>query len=290
MEDYRLHLFPYLPNSRLRTLTVGHVIPKTNLLAYTLSSGPSNQPLEFTFKTRSDPRTLQELGVTLVNLLAVIPNGVVVFFPSYKYLEDVLAAWTRPHAQGGQSIFSRLENRKPIFQESKTSSSVEEVLTAYSLAAATPKGALLFAVVGGKMSEGINFNDALGRGVVMVGLPFPNAQSAEWRAKLLHVQSVAMAAGIKDGLSTSEASGRGKSAAREFYENACMRAVNQSVGRAIRHRGDYAVIVLVDTRYETDRVKSKLPGWIQNSLTGGRFADCMGKVGAFFREKAKTEI
>ena len=50
------------------------------------------------------------------------------------------------------------------------------------------------------------------------------------------------------------------------YENLCMKAVNQSIGRSIRHAQDYASIVLVDQRYQRGSVQSKLPQWISSQL------------------------
>ena len=141
------------------------------------------------------------------------------------------------------------------------------------------------------MSEGINFNDNLGRGVIMVGLPFPNAQSAEWRAKLEHVEKVASEAYNPEvvGVGSKSKQEFAKAAGREFYENACMRAVNQSIGRAIRHQQDYAVIVLLDQRYGLERIRGKLPGWIRESVEEGErrgFGEVMRGTGAFFRGKA----
>lgn len=167
---------------------------------------------------------------------------------------------------------------------------MEDILLQYSQAIDSGKGGLLFSIVGGKMSEGINFSDSLGRGVIIVGLPFPNSQTTEWRAKLEYIQKVAT-----ERFPASEpASGRtefAKSAGREFYENACMRAVNQSVGRAIRHRKDYAVIVLLDQRYSLPRIINKLPKWIRESLVNGehkQFAELIRSTGAFFRANAPT--
>ena len=131
------------------------------------------------------------------------------------------------------------------------------------------------------MSEGINFSDALGRGVIVVGMPFPNINSAEWKARLEYIEKGT----IFRGGNVAE----GKVASREFYENACMRAVNQSIGRAIRHEADYATIVMVDRRYGTGRIQKKLPRWITEGLTGvgteGMFHEAVDRVEKFFERR-----
>lgn len=45
-----------------------------------------------------------------------------------------------------------------------------------------------------------------------------------------------------------------------------MKAVNQCIGRAVRHRNDYATVLLLDERYNRASVKNALPDWIKRSL------------------------
>ena len=94
---------------------------------------------------------------------------------------------------------------------------------------------MLLSVVGGKMSEGINFSDNLGRCVIMVGLPYPNLHSPELKEKMRCLDRTAAVV-------------EGKKGGAVHYDNLCMKAVNQSVGRAIRHKNDYAAILLLDHR------------------------------------------
>ncbi|TID04330.1 ATP-dependent DNA helicase chl1 [Colletotrichum higginsianum] len=316
-DDYKSHLFPYLPESKLTTLSCGHVIPSSNLCVWTLAgSQPGlkrdpNSTFEFSFQRRGDMDMKGSLGLAIFNLCNVVPDGVVVFFPSYGYLEEVVAAWkgvaTRQGQtpQGATSLWDRLQQRKEVFSETRGGSS-DEVLESYSRAilgdgrepkpgaTGKPRGALLLSVVGGKMSEGINFSDRLGRCVIIVGLPYPNINSPEWKAKTEYIESTTVQRLTTDSLGTTkmsrdEALAVAKQAARDFYENACMRAVNQSIGRAIRHQGDYAAIVLVDRRFGTDRIRGKLPGWIRGGLDGDShekgLPQLMGALGSFFRSK-----
>ena len=278
MSDYVKHLVPYLRSDRLATLSCGHVIPEENFIAWPVARGPTNVEFDFTYEKRDMPSTIDELGRCVIHLCRVIPDGLVIFFPSYAYLEQVVARW-RLKVDDKSSIWDQLLIYKALFREAKEGAGVEEILKEYSDVIESGKGALLLSIIGGKMSEGINFSDKLGRGVAVVGLPFPNNQSAEWKAKLEYVEKST----VSQGKSVTD----GKAASREFYENACMRVVNQSIGRAIRHQKDYASIILLDRRYDTQRIKGKLPGWIQRGLvkdgSNKRFAEVTGSLSQFFQ-------
>ncbi|KAG7279217.1 hypothetical protein CRUP_013609 [Coryphaenoides rupestris] len=173
---------------RITEFSCGHVIPPTNILPLVLSSGPSGQELEFTFQNRDSPRMMDETGRMLFNLCNVVPGGVVCFFPSYDYARRIVAHWDSSGA------LARLAAKKKIFQEPKKASQVEQVLGEFSRCiqrcvadGGGLTGALLFSVVGGKMSEGINFSDDLGRCVVMVGMPYPNIKSPELQEKMAYL-------------------------------------------------------------------------------------------------------
>ena len=289
---YFTTLFPSLPPTQITTLSCGHVIPSSNLLAWTLSRGPSGKEFSFTFSNRGDVEMIDELGRALLNICTIVPDGVVVFFPSYAYLSTILIRWEVSPSPSQPSILSRLEGKKSLFKESKDLPS-ETVLQDYAQAIDAGKGGLLLSVVGGKMSEGINFSDSLGRCVLIVGLPYPNINSAEWKAKIEYIESSTVErlskSEDKEKLSREEIPKKAKEEGREYYENSCMRAVNQSVGRAIRHKGDYAAIVMVDGRFSGERVRAKLPGWIRGGVVEGcgemKFAALMGGLGSFFRGK-----
>ena len=45
-----------------------------------------------------------------------------------------------------------------------------------------------------------------------------------------------------------------------------MKAVNQSIGRAVRHQNDHAAIILLDHRYSRKSIQNKLPKWIMGDM------------------------
>ena len=308
MDDYATHLFSYLPPDRLKFHSFGHVIPSSNLCVAALDQGPSGIDFDFTFDKRGSGSLILELGNTLLELARTVPDGLVVFFPSYEYLSQVLKVWQQKAFSSSESLFDRLSAVKPILHESKTKqrpdetsdinssvsiiSGVETVLHAYTNSISSSKGGLLLSVIGGSLSEGINFSDSLGRGVVVVGLPFPNVHSAEWKAKIEYIERSsyerlkASSVGASATLE-SQWKAQAKAAGREYVENTCMRAVNQCIGRAIRHRNDYAAVVLIDRRYRSSKIRSKLPVWMKGSMLpdGTSFRTTEDSIKSFFGAK-----
>lgn len=269
MEEYTQQLFPQI--SAAKMFSCGHLIPPSNLLVRIISRDESG-PMDFSHRGRNTSYAPTQIANTLKSLAQSVKGGIVVFFPSYDFL-----TWALSHL--GKSDLAGLGAIKPLFRDDRTSSA-EETFKAYvSAIHSNPEGAILLSVLGGKLSEGINFADALGRCVVVVGLPFPNLHTPAWKAKMEYIDSRAVARGEVKG-----------SASRAYAENVCMRSVNQAIGRVIRHKDDWASIVLMDARFEQSRIRGKLPGWIKESFPAGVSSgreDVVGDVKEFFRARGK---
>ncbi|KAJ1940516.1 ATP-dependent DNA helicase chl1 [Linderina macrospora] len=260
-----------------------HVVARSHIKALVVDSGPTGQAMKFTFQDQSNMARIRDAGLALASLCNVIPGGVVVFFPSYALLGKMFAEWTQ------HGIIQRIEKKKPVFCESH-SANLQDMLPNYMKRVRTPgsTGAVLLSVVGGKLSEGINFSDDLGRAVFMVGVPFPSLASPELAERISYYETMGKLTNtVPGGLTAGKMGPRG----RELYESLCMRAVNQSIGRAIRHKNDYAAIVFLDCRYADARIASKLPSWMAHSGTqlGQQvehvpFGQAVARIAAFFRQ------
>jgi chromosome transmission fidelity protein 1 len=296
ISDFTTQLFPKMDSTRLTHFSCNHVIPPENLMAAVVEKGPKGVNLEFKFDARGDVALLDDLTNCIANYCNVIPHGIVVFLPSYAFLDILVSRWKI--SQGLQ----RISAKKAIFYEPKLATQVDTVLRDYTLAATSSNsgsnGAILFAVVGAKLSEGINFSDRLARAVIMVGMPFANSASVELNERMKYVRSL------------NDKSRTIKDAGQELYINLCMKAVNQSIGRAIRHQSDYAALILLDRRYGRKDIRDRLPacefvrepsvglseltlsseqGIRPSVKTYDHFGPSMSALGAFFREKKARE-
>jgi chromosome transmission fidelity protein 1 len=243
-------------HERLRFFSCGHVVPRESVILSVLPKGPTGVSFNFAFAARSDERRVGELGAALVNLCAVVPHGVVVFFTSYAYEAQVVDAWTR------SGVMERLASRKVVHRDRRTrgnddsddaeSDAVSALLTRYAADARSERGALLTAVMGGRLSEGINFKDELARCVVVVGVPFPPANDVLFDEKVRRAS-----AATKQSVEETRT---------RMMNDVAMKTVNQAIGRALRHRGDFAAIVLADERFERPALRERLPQWLAASM------------------------
>ena len=263
--------------------TCGHVVDPSHVLLQSLTR-VGKVSIDVRHKTRSTPSVTNAIGTALVKLCQSVRHGLVVFLPSYKYEAILVDAWKRlPEYQQGKngterSIWDQLQQATTVVREPKEASQVEATLALYSRAASrSPRGALLLSVVGGKLSEGINFADDLCRCVVVVGLPFADRSDPLLQEKL---KLVAATGGTNETIPSRAAS--------DYYRSICLRSVNQSVGRAIRHAKDWATIILMDTRYPSDAAIAKgLPSWLTDSTPSwkkdsGDLEEVIARTEAFF--------
>ncbi|KAE9347919.1 Regulator of telomere elongation helicase 1 [Phytophthora rubi] len=230
-----------------------HVVDADQVWVGVVGTGVTGKRLNSSYNFRSTETYLLELGNTIVNFTRLVPHGLLVFFPSYSILEESIDKWRRPAAgESPLSIWDRIVQQKQTFVEPRGRVDFKAVVDEYHQAITdNPKGAVFFAVCRGKVSEGIDFSNDKGRAVVITGLPFPPTKDP----KIVLKKSILDEALVPPG--------ELKLTGNAWYIQQASRAVNQAIGRVIRHRHDYGAIILLDERFALKQQQECLSKWLQ---------------------------
>ncbi|KAL3139838.1 hypothetical protein ABBQ38_004136 [Trebouxia sp. C0009 RCD-2024] len=73
----------------------------------------------------------------------------------------------------------------------------------------------------------------------------------------------------------------------QWYVQQASRAVNQAMGRVIRHRRDYGAIIMCDERFQTAGARKQLSSWLRGLVqVYPNFGSVSGSLTKFFRDQA----
>jgi chromosome transmission fidelity protein 1 len=258
MGEYK-QLFSSLSPDELHICDCAHVIPPASMQLSVIHKGLNNEDLTLTYERKNSPETLAAIGKVLERLCELVPNGIVCFFSSF----DHVAKFVTVIRDNG--TFQRIDTRKQIFEDKRNSA----IFNPYEEAARST-GAILFTVIRGSLSEGINFKHEVGRCAVIIGQPFPNAHEPEMKEKMSFWDSAG-----------------GEMKGKDYLQNLCYKAVNQCIGRVIRDSQDYAVVVLIDSRYLRAESMEKLSSWTKrNWARTGTLDGTFEAIRRFFEGKS----
>ncbi|XP_044783338.1 regulator of telomere elongation helicase 1 isoform X4 [Bubalus bubalis] len=252
-----------------------HVINQHQIWVGVIPKGPDGAQLSSAFDRRFSDECLSSLGKVLSNISRVVPHGLLVFFPSYPVMEKSLEFWR------ARDFTRKLEVRKPLFVEPRSKGGFSEVMEAFYARVAAPEssGAIFLAVCRGKASEGLDFSDMNGRGVIVTGLPYPPRMDPR---VLLKMQFL-------DEMKAQSGAGGQFLSGHDWYRQQASRAVNQAIGRVIRHRHDYGAVFLCDHRFAHADTRAQLPSWVRPHVkVYDSFGHVIRDVAQFFRVAQKT--
>ncbi|CAM9453258.1 unnamed protein product [Scytosiphon promiscuus] len=235
--------------------------------------------LDARYSNQHDLKYQDALGSALVQHARVVPGGILVFFPSYGLMDKMHDRWKVT------GLLQALEGIKGVHLEPRGQGKIDGVLAEYygditeareskeNTPPGSRTGAVMLAVARGKVSEGIDFSDDAARMCMIIGIPYPSSKDLQVMLKKEY----------QDQRRTRNPRLVG---GRAWYSLQAFRAVNQAVGRCIRHRTDFGAIVLCDPRYASSReTTASLSKWVRSSVKQCKSVEMsLPQVDAFFQQ------
>ena len=130
------------------------------------------------FEERENQGNIRNYGNLIIELSQTVPDGIVCFFTSYKYMEHMIVQWNN------MKTLSKVLENKLIYIETPDNLETSLALENYKRACDNGRGAVFFSIARGKVSEGVDFAGHYGRCVVVFGIPYQNTLSRNLKARM----------------------------------------------------------------------------------------------------------
>lgn len=280
-----MELYPTLLGFKpVITETYQMTLTRNCFLPLIVTRGSDQLPVSSKFEVRNDLAVVRNFGNVLLEFAKSVPDGLVAFFPSYLYMESIVSAWNElvrflffiisllflwalgffgvstlcsffPLLSNmiscQQGMLNEVLKYKLVFIETPDGAETSIALENYRMACDNGRGAVLLSVARGKVSEGIDFDHNYGRCVIMFGIPYQYTESRILKARLEY---------LRDNFKIRE---------NDFLTFDAMRHAAQCLGRVLRGKTDYGLMVFADKRFARADKRSKLPKWISSAVSEG---------------------
>lgn len=227
VDSYRRYYFEDLP---VRTIDLPNAFPRKNRLVL------ATRDITTAYSQRQN-RDNTALIEEYIVAFAAAPGNLAVYFPSYQLLEQYAERCAR-----------RIRS-KQCFIEPKEAADASAALRQFLSLPGKGQAGVLFAVTGGKWSEGLDYRGEMLSGAMVVGLPLAPFN----RVRRMVIDYFVRKFGDEG----------------EFisYTLPAINRALQALGRVLRTPEDRGLLVLAEQRFLEDRVRSGLPPWMQEELT-----------------------
>jgi DNA repair helicase Rad3 len=271
------------------TFSCEHIIENSTqiypAIVSSMTENPGAPKLNFSYQNRNNADLINGLGRGLIYLCRTVPKGLLVFFTSYAMMNQYLIHWGKTKANydgtsiGNSTIKQSIEDLKAICIESDNKTQFRAAVKKYGDNYGSVKGAVFFGVCGGKLSEGIDFADDMARAIVLIGIPYPNISDPRCQAKRAYLDRY-----VQNSNSRSATKYNGG----QWYQIKATRAINQAIGRVIRHRYDFGAIFLFDERYNWGNTFGSLSTWVKPGIKKiSDFYNIMPDLKTFYQDASK---
>ena len=226
VESFRRY---YFGNAAVTTLSLPNAFPRENRLV----TCANDITTAYSMRQNKDNTT----RITdYIRAFSALKGNRAVYFPSYQILESY-ANLAVPH----------IRNRK-IFIESRDAAEAGAALSHFLSLPERGESGVMFAVCGGKWSEGLDYRGEMLNGAMVIGLPLAPFN----RVRRMMIDYFRHKFG-EEG---------------EFicYTLPAINRSLQALGRVLRTPDDRGVLVLAEKRFLEKRVRGALPGWMQKEM------------------------